>query len=148
MNRPTARATFRHISRGWSLAGRCILLLLIAVSGCDRMRTPHVAGKVTVDGAPVATGKITFTPLTQGDDEVEASSEIRNGGFSLNCPAGQRRVSIFAFRPAGTPGPDGKPHMEQYIPKTYNLESTQVVEIVGPEMQNLNFDLSLPTAAR
>jgi hypothetical protein len=96
--------------------GRRYLLLavLALLPGCSRSAT--VEGTVTLDGAPVEAGHITFVP-TEGTAGPGAQATIASGHYTIDLASrakpGVYRVEIAARRktgktiPAGSPFPPG-----------------------------------------
>jgi hypothetical protein len=112
-----------------------LALPLVAFAGCSGGST--VQGTVTLDGAPVDGGAITFTPTGGGGNQVGA--QIVGGKYKATprpAPApGSYRVSISWKKPTGrkvpTPG-DQTVQMDQTaeaIPPQYNTNSTLTADI-------------------
>ena len=110
-----------------SLALTCSTLL-----GCGS-RGSTVAGKVTLDGEPVANGTIAFVPA----DGATASAEvkIKDGFYSVQVPPGRKQVQIFATKVIGKrvvyEGDPNSPvvdNVQQIIPQQYNAASTLTFE--------------------
>jgi len=115
------------------------------ITGCFQSRPSGpdlytVKGTVTVDGAPLSLGVITFDPA----DGIAGSygSEIRDGKYSFESAVGPKKVTILASRPSKTPGPDGLPGMEQYLPARYNMKSELTGQVQPQKQNDISFDLT------
>ena len=132
----------------------CLSLLLAPLAGCGRGDgRATVVGEVSLDGAPLATGLIEFTPAP-GTTGVAAGGVIENGSYAIPDKGplpGSYQVRITAIRATGrqvpmpTIGPGARPGamMEekvQYIPARYNTETELVVEIEAGKNRH-NFEL-------
>lgn len=76
-------------------------LVVFVAAGCGR--PPRVAGSVTVNGAPLPAGRVTF--LCDGAGKPAISSEISPDGTYeiLSPPAGRARISVQTFAPRPKP---------------------------------------------
>jgi hypothetical protein len=82
-----------------------------------------VSGTVTYNGQPIPEGTIIL--LTPG--EVDESTNIANGRFSLQARPGHKRVKILASKADGPVDPQmGVPPLRQYIPARYSSEDTEL----------------------
>lgn len=82
------------------------VLLMFCCLGCGKSdgNRAAVSGKVTLDGAPVATGSITFFPM--GDTKgCTAGGDVRDGQYSISVAKGpvigHNRVEIRATEKTG-----------------------------------------------
>jgi hypothetical protein len=113
-----------HLTR---LAG---LAVLATVVGCGGPYDSTVSGDVTLDGAPVPYGTVTFHSISGGP---AAYARIEDGSYSLNTgaeeglPSGEYEVTVAANEPpaaeqvaSGTPPPYGK----QITPARYRSRQT------------------------
>ena len=128
-----------------------IWILLLVAGGCSGQRG-GVAGKVTLDGAALETGSISFLPI-EGTESPTAGAVITNGAYEIPRDKGPMpgifRVEIRAQRktgnkiPAGSPAPPGTLVDEtvEAIPARYNKESTLRAEVKAGA-NPLNFELS------
>ena len=118
-----------------------LMTLCLGCLGCgkgDGLDRAAVEGKVTLDGAPVQEGSITFFP-TGGTEGPSAGGPIENGRYSLSGAegpvVGRHRVEIHAPRPTGekVPHPFDPEKMVEKVaegaPKQYNTESTLEEEL-------------------
>jgi hypothetical protein len=144
-----------HHWRTWS---RLFLVATgLTVPGCwgseDDLPREPVAGTVTLDGQPVATGTIRFIP-TRPDSSgfaVERGDSINNGKFSISRDVGlvpgTYRVSINSVnttgeRPKADVGPGRVPRAAwELIPFKYNAQSTLSVDVPEGGITDLRFDL-------
>ncbi|OJW26978.1 MAG: hypothetical protein BGO49_21790 [Planctomycetales bacterium 71-10] len=111
-----------------------------------------VAGKVSLDGKPLPTGKVTFVPL---DGATAAVAEVHDGVFqadgSTGPAAGRYQVEIIAVEPTGKkiPNPDvpGATLDEErdLVPERYNVR-TELVAEVKPGADNA-FEFALSSEA-
>lgn len=151
-------ATLR--SSGWIALGRWSWVggMLVAV-GCAESKPPTypTSGVVTLNGAPVEEGTITFLP-TEGTPGNNVAATITAGAFSAPQEAGLciggYRVEIDAYRKTGRKirdlaSPDRRlaepPLVEErvsIIPPQYNTQSELRVQVTGPaDIAQLNFAL-------
>lgn len=95
-------------------------------------KTAPVKGKVSVDGAPLKSGKIVFDG---GPGVPGAEIDIKDGVFAGDSLLGKKTVRITAFHtvpaPEGMAGQPGYEHgMEvNYLPAKYNTSSTETCEV-------------------
>ncbi len=142
----------------WVLA----LGLCGACLGCRGSDDPWdrvaVRGEVTLDGQPLATGKITFFPI-DGNKGPAAGGDIENGRFELDQAegpvTGANRVEIRSVQKTGrmispsvaveADGPiDPNMKVEEFadvIPKAYNTYSTLKAQVSDDPAQVLRYEL-------
>lgn len=111
-----------------------LLLAALLLAGCapsgPEMHT--VTGTVTFDGQPVASGDILFRDAS-GQTRSYAG-KIVDGQYSFQTSPGSKIVEIIAMRDVpgqvdtSNPGEE-VPLREQYIPASYNTETTLTVEV-------------------
>lgn len=128
---------------GW-LVGLPLLVVtgLVASIGCgpnDPLGRRAVSGTVTLDGAPLADGTISFQPTEQG--ATSSGAMISQGKYAIardkGLPKGKYRVVINAVKPGtGTTLPEGKMPGEEVgtppvelIPPEWNTKSQNIVEV-------------------
>ncbi|WP_165070745.1 hypothetical protein [Paludisphaera rhizosphaerae] len=143
MSRPTASLR--------SLALLTALTTSLALTGCgEREPERHpVAGKVSLDGKPLATGKVTFVPL---DGPTASVAEVRDGVFQVDRASGpasgRYQVEIVAVALTGKkiPNPDvpGRFLDEErdLVPERYNLKSELIAEVAPGAQNAFEFALS------
>jgi hypothetical protein len=116
------------------------------IAGCQSdVARSKVTGKVTLDGAAVEKGLVTFVPA-DGNAPSAKGGVIENGQYSAEVPAGEMTVRITAPKVVGkrkrydTPDSPVDDILEERIPKKYNVEST-LKEIIKGGPQEINFKL-------
>jgi hypothetical protein len=90
---------------GMHLTGAAIAVAsLLAAAGCGTSNQLPVRGKVTVDGAPLATGTISFQPAP-GVSARSSGSTVRDGKYEIDAahglPPGKYLVTVQAFKETG-----------------------------------------------
>lgn len=128
------------MSRCEALSRVLSFLAAAMIAGCSSGRPLHdVRGTVTLDGAPLAEGHISFDPADgQGGSQ---SGDIKDGEFYVKVEAGPKRVEIRASRKSKIPGPDGGPDFTQFLPARYNVKSELKTTII-PGENRPNFALT------
>jgi hypothetical protein len=132
-------------------------LLCLALAGCSASTDPvdtlprkGVTGTVTLDGQPLAQGKIVFDPApgNQGPGGP-ATADIADGKSTIDKALGpvpgKYKVSISSrpsikFGPGQEPGPRPKMDPEK-VPAQYNSETTLTQEITDQSVNTANFEL-------
>lgn len=114
------------------IAGRAVLVLFVVglfcgLSGCSADGMLELAGEVTLDGAPIDQGTISFFPADNKGASAEAV--IAEGRYSVSLPRGAKRVVIRGYKKVGERFPWGKdnppaPILEEIVPKSFNDESS------------------------
>lgn len=127
-----------------------VVLIVAALAGCGRgIERVGVAGAVSLDGAPLADGAISFVPLAGGPS---AGCRISDGRFSIpraqGPGPGRYRVEIVAFETTGrrvedddVPGAT-QAVTRQVIPARYNERSTLEVELGRDGANALEFAIA------
>jgi hypothetical protein len=115
--------------------------------------------KVTIDGAPLPDGLISFVPLDKNGQP--AGTAIQNGHCSIGADKGllpgEYQVQVRAERPSGKKEWDGMgderwpaskknyvDRMESYIPAQYNERTTLKATIELGKVNVGDFDLHVP----
>lgn len=122
-------------------------MLTVGCSGApsDAPKTHEVSGTVTLDGAPVAEGRMVF--LDPAGMQKSYGTSIKAGKFSTAMTSGKKKVEITAMRESKDkkePGPSGGPLvpvLEQYIPAEYNKKTMLEADISDSGSNELTFDL-------
>jgi len=132
---------------------------MLAAVGCgveseDGLDRHNVYGKVTLDGAPLTRGVISFEPDQGTSGGVPAGAAIIDGSYNIpqdqGPTPGRYRVSIQSageggdgLDPNAPPGapPKRKKGAKAPIPKKYNVESTLKAEVKSSGSTEANFDL-------
>lgn len=157
-DRPDRDRAFRS-----SLRARWLLLpatLFCAACGTryDGPPRAEVEGLVTVDGTPLATGSIVFTPA-EGNVGPEARAAVVDGRFRLERSAGPGagpcRVAIFGRADPGYPLDDAeadavrgrKPLPPDPIPDRYNRRSELTADLGPAGPNHVEFPLRTKTTA-
>lgn len=125
----------------------CLSFVALSFLGCGpREPVPvPVHGSVTVDGKPLAEGKIFFIFL----GKVPEILDIRDGRFEGKVLPGERRVEIAAYRPYQIP-PDVPQSMhalmeggkENFLPLRYHRNSILKAEVKDAEENAFRFELT------
>jgi hypothetical protein len=132
----------------WRLA---MAVLPLAGCGLNRDYGPvaEISGTVRIDGAPLATGTISFVTPATGDVQV---FEVTAGRFAGRARVGERRVEVRGFDPPNLPAAGGKdgrtglPGPAEFpvntLPDHLSAYSTltATIEAEGPNL--LTFDLA------
>jgi predicted small lipoprotein YifL len=123
-----------------------LILSVALIAGCGRSgpRTYPVSGTVSMDGQPLATGKIfLIDPETHLDADV---GDIVDGQFEFRAQAGAKRVELRAERKTGQQSHFGGEVTEEALPARYNSESELTVEVTQDGDENeFAFDLQSGT---
>jgi hypothetical protein len=122
-----------------------LLLTLVALAGCgDNSGLVEVKGTVTLDGAPLEKGAISFSPV-DGKTKT-AGANIEAGNYSARVPPGTMKVSISAGKVVGKkplydrPGSRERDVIEEMVPARYNEETELRLEVKPGGVQK-NWDL-------
>lgn len=113
-----------------------------------------MSGKVTLDGAPLAKGVISFDPADGSPGAVPAGGVIADGSYSIDAASGptpgKYKVSIrtgVASSPLAenaAPGAPPRPKKGEAepIPKKYNSASELSAEVAASGSTSANFELT------
>jgi hypothetical protein len=127
--------------------------LALLAAGCgggagDGLPRQPVAGTVTIDGQPIASGLITFRP--KNGPEPVATAVIEDGEFSLarheGPVPGPHAVSVWAREATGRKVPDPYDpenlvdEVKDIVPPRYNL-STELSAEIAEGKNSLEFPL-------
>lgn len=136
------------VTRWRDVARPVAVVVSLAFAGCgggsaDGLDRKAVSGKVTLDGAPLAKGVISFDPADGSAGAAPAGGVIDGGTYSIAAAdgptPGKYKVSIRsagsteapkAIEAPGAP-PRAKKGATDPIPKKYNAES-ELTATVGP----------------
>jgi hypothetical protein len=108
-----------------------LVLLLIGCGKPARTPTAEVKGKVTLDGEPLASGKIVF----DGGPSVPAGEfNITDGAYSGEVEVGSKTVRISSYKdPPPQKGPPKGPGYDtmkvNILPAKYNTASKETREV-------------------
>jgi len=122
------------------------LLLAASLAGCGGVVDDSVpiSGSVTLDGAPLPSGTITFLP----SDGVgpSAGAQIAEGKYETRAVPGPKQVTIVAQREkaGGTaaPNPHAGPPTEQYLPAKYNTRTELKADVPAEGSETVDFALT------
>jgi hypothetical protein len=122
-------------------------LVLLVAAGCGPKDMTHgdVSGRVTVDGAPAATGAVTFMPAD--GNSATSGGKIVDGSYSVKASVGVAKVEIRVPKVVGsrklydTPDSPEQPLMEESLPKKFN-DDTELTFDVKPGDNAHDFDLT------
>ena len=127
-----------------------VCLFLLGQVGCGNKYGATVAGKVTLDGEPVPTGRVTFARI--GSTETPAMSDIASdGAFSLTTNSetgavpGEYRVAIQAFKPIEglAPGERSFESPVPLVPQQYlSVETSGLTHTVKPGSNRIDLKLT------
>jgi len=129
----------------------CGLLLLSALvqAGCNRgpKRTFEernmVEGMVTLDGSPLAKGRILFeSPEDAVLGVPPGSAPIKQGRYQVSVSMGTKTVRIFAPQKVGEADEMGVTPTKETVPTIYNKDSTLQATISTDGPRTFDFDLS------
>ena len=137
----TEAANDAKLTRTCTLPLAVLAALLFTFIGCGAGdgKVP-VSGVVTIDGAPMPDGYVTFTPAGGGTPEA---APIAAGKFELGVKPGAHRVEIEASHFVGEKNPImGLQPREQYVPARYNSETTLQSEVNADGENAFTFDLT------
>ena len=146
------------------LARFTALAIVFGVVGCSKDGAPsyvNVSGTVTYNGQPIPKGQITFST----DGRPPSMMEIVDGKFAGQAMVGSNKIMVSAYRKTnnerkipdsakkqyeayramnkggGDSGETFDPSMEDYIPKEWNRESTQVRVVEAGGQNKFEFDI-------
>ncbi|QDU89155.1 hypothetical protein Pla175_25420 [Pirellulimonas nuda] len=130
-----------------------LAVVLLAAAGCGGPTYCAFEGKVSVNGQPVPTGLIVFSPAAPSATQREAVAEIADGRYALplakKVAPGDYKVAITGERKTGKkfetdPGSGVfADEREQFVPEKYNARS-ELTATLAPDMPPLDFDLAIP----
>ena len=130
------------------------LVLLLAGCGGDGANRGSVSGKVTLNGAALESGSISFVPI-EGTQSPSSGATIANGSYEIprdkGPMVGKYQVVITSSRKtgkkiaAGSPAPAGTMIEEvvEAVPAIYNVKSTLRGE-VKPGSNTFDYELKAP----
>lgn len=132
--------------------GRCLLLLALFASGCGG-NYASVQGTVTLDGAPVETGYLSFipadaaagsslrAPIANGRYVITSTGQLKPGGYRVEIHAPRKTGKKIS---AGSPSPPGTMVDEEVeaVPDKYNKRTTLTRDLKAG--QN-TYDIELTT---
>jgi hypothetical protein len=132
---------------GWLLISMALWL------GCggDSSGRYAITGTVTLDGAPLDKGNISFQP-TEGA-KTTSGAIVNAGSFSIpkdkGLLPGKYRVEVYAAAPGGggaadadAPPGEGPPPPKELVPPDWNEESKQTIEVKKEGPFKFSFEIA------
>jgi len=121
-----------------------IIPLFLVLVGCgkteERPKLGEVKGKVTLDGAPLPSGKIVFD---EGPSVPATELDIKDGLYSGQVLAGSKTVRISSYKTVPQKGPMKDQTMqENTLPAKYNTASKEVREVKEGGTNEFDFALT------
>jgi len=121
-------------------------VILSSIAGCggggDNLPREPVSGTVTLDGAPLETGTISFMSADPAGASTAVGATIKNGSYSIAkgegpVPGPYRVIISSPYEEApdpkklaqSHPGDGDAPTVRDKIPPKYNSKSTEKVEV-------------------
>ena len=121
------------------------LFVIALLAGCaSKPVGGTVKGTVTLDGQPLATGRVLFVAVDQSSPSAEAA--ITAGAFEALVSPGDKRVEIRSPKVTGkkkmydTPDSPTVDTVVELLPAKYNVNSELAITVDGAA-QEQNFDL-------
>ena len=122
--------------------------MIVALAGCgdsgDSLERLSVSGVVKLDGQPLESGTISFTP-SDGMNPTSGGT-ISKGRYSVEVPPGQMKISISSPKVVGkqkaydTPDSPEIDITEDAVPANYNANTT-LEHTVTESINDLDFGL-------
>jgi hypothetical protein len=142
------------------ILGPAIAVPLVLAVGCgSEAKYARVAGRVTLNGQPLANATVSFQPIAEGSVNAPAPGSTGktndNGDYVLMCAdghagacIGKHRVSISLVteRPGDSdarPPRGGWPQADK-VPARYNRDSKEQFVVSAEGTNKANFDLTSP----
>jgi hypothetical protein len=142
-------ASFRQIL----LSSLFVTAVVMAIIGCGLGASgPNVTGSITLDGAPLESGRIVFEPqgtgkmavamVTQGTYEIPADQAPTPGKYLIRITAERPtgRKTTIESRSLEDQAPEEQ--YEQYLPAKYNSRSELTLEITNNSGRTFDFPLT------
>lgn len=136
------------------IRGLLVGLVACAAAGCGSNVAP-VAGKVTLDGAPLVGAVVVFQPDTEAvhpgpgssgltDDQGRYSLQLMNGS-GTGAIIGKHKVTITAYEGDDTVPSSGSNAVfrKPLLPPEYNANSTLTFEVLPGGTDQANFEIKL-----
>ncbi len=153
--RPKTRSLVRVSYETFSLVGLTYaaigIFFLASTSGCgpktDRLQ---ISGEISLDGSPLDQGSIRFI-LKEGEKLLSSGAVIKDGKFFIQrekgLPPGTYHLSISSpdtkgpMIPSGPPQQRGIPVAKERIPRKYNIDSQETIEVTPSGDNHFVFDI-------
>lgn len=130
------------------------VILLTGCSGSDHVDGRYaVRGTVTLDGEPLATGNITFSPtdprgrgtgsvITDGQYDIPAAKGLAEGDYRVAISStGEKKVDDGEARARMLSQPGGSGTPKEIIPAMYNTQSKEKITVQEGERNIFDFDV-------
>jgi hypothetical protein len=135
--------------RCFAITAVCIAATLAGCGSNNPLGRKPVVGKVTLNGVPLASGSIEFSPLIAGG--VQSGALIALGNYAIpaeqGLPAGKYQVAI-SDSPAAPPLPPGHmpgdplpPAPPPQVPAEWNRKSKHEIEVKKEGPNKFDFDI-------
>ena len=126
--------------------GICVSLFAFMIAGCAKgPAVGTVNGEVTLDGQPLKTGNVLFTPI--GGQGQTGGAIITDGKFKAEVPVAKMKVEISAVKVTsrvpvyeGDPNSPMREETVELIPARYNATSALTLD-VQPGEQPVKYEL-------
>lgn len=124
------------------------LISFVAGCGGESKNTIKVSGNVTVEGAPVEKGSITFVPAD--GNTTSAGGVIVDGKYTADVPPGEKKVMVLGTKVVGTelvlegvPDSGTRDKLKTTTHSNYNAATTTPLSAtISEPIENLDFDLN------
>jgi hypothetical protein len=150
---PRCRGLQSRVARSPRWTWTCAVAITVLIGGCgpsNPLGRKAVSGKVTLNGAPLENGNISFSP--KSDKGVSSGAVIAAGAYSIETekglPEGEYVVRILAAAPDTRapdpnlpPGPRTSPPGIDLIPPEYNTRSDKAARVTAEGPNEFNFDI-------
>jgi hypothetical protein len=113
--------------------------LLLSAAGCGEPVIATVTGNITLDGQPLNEGLIRF--VAADAQSASADANIKNGRYTAQVPAGEKRVEITAPKVIGkkkmynTPDSPEVDEVEELLPPQFNVQTKLKATVKAGENQ-------------
>lgn len=140
----------------YTMRGRGFFWILVGMTlaGCgggatDELPRVAVSGSVTLDGKPLTSGTIAFSPVPNQPNPVEVGAGISNGAYSISKAdgptPGSYRITIYGGSSVGgtagdAPGMPPKATKDP-VPEKYNARSTLTADVKAGGSSDMDFKL-------
>ena len=125
------------------------IMMLLVLAGCARASRNEpscypIAGKVTLDGAPLSEGTVYFRTVSLGLIE---RFPIKDGSFSGDAVAGERRIEFSVLRNVTYTGPKmpgvtpPETVLAETLPAAFNTESEFTATVTSDGPNEFTFEL-------
>lgn len=136
----------------WAIGGGLAFTVVVS-TGCDLTPNRAVRGEVTLDGTPIASGRISLVPAGSGST---GGARIENGEYRIGPEKGplpgKYLVRISSLQPTGRQIKDSDSatgtidEMREAVPSQYNERTGLSIEVTD-DGEN-QFDFALESAAK